>query len=655
MPTSLKTLDPTTGRVGGYLIAWGNPHQRDLQGEYFTPQTDLGLEWYAQRPVLYHHGLDGALKAAVIGVIDHLHTDEQGVWAEAQLDLRQQYARTIQQLIDRGTLGWSSGSLPHLVQVADDGRIERWPIVEGSLTPTPAEPRRTEVRTIKSAYAALGLDTSRLQLSADSHQLSANQSPSVGAHGCAPASQWDGCAPAISNPSVGTPFLASAAYSSNPLPNQPYAESCSLNVDSYKGVPMSNIIELDPTTAAEPTPRKRLPLGDPQDALKTRLSVASPYDTLDALDMLHGYVLLRAAKSFRGVSETYSNALAHKVSKAGITGLKADELTYSTQSGFGDEWVPDLWSAQIWNRARLENAILPLFRSVEMPSNPFELPIEGTDPSVFFVPETKNETDLTLAGSANPIPDSKVGSGKIQLTAQKLALRVGFSAELVEDSIVPVLNIYREQAMRAILASIDHVLLNGDTATSGNINKDGGTPTGTDRYLAFNGLRKLPLVTNTANAVDAAGVPTLALLRQARFTMSPAYAARPTDLAWIVDTGSYAKLLGLSEFLTMEKAGPLATAQTGQIGYMDGAPVIVSAEMSLAAANGKVSTTGASNVKGTALCVYRPGWFVGYRRRIAVSVDYLPYYDSYQLTATVRLAFAPFDTEAASALYNVTV
>jgi HK97 family phage major capsid protein len=639
MPTSLKTLDPTTGRVGGYLIAWGNPHQRDLQGEYFTPQTDLGLEWYAQRPVLYHHGLDGALKAAVIGVIDHLHTDEQGVWAEAQLDLRQQYARTIQQLIDRGTLGWSSGSLPHLVQVADDGRIERWPIVEGSLTPTPAEPSRTEVRTIKSAYAALGLDTSRLQLI----------DQPVGTRRASSAA-------AVTDPSVGTPFLASAAaYSSNPLPNQPYAEGCSLNADSYKGVPMSNIIELDPTTTAEPAPRKRLPLGDPQDALKTRLSVASPYDTLDALDMLHGYVLLRAAKSFRGVSETYSNALAHKVSKAGITGLKADELTYSTQSGFGDEWVPDLWSAQIWNRARLENAILPLFRSVEMPSNPFELPIEGTDPSVFFVPETKNETDLTLAGSANPIPDSKVGSGKIQLTAQKLALRVGFSAELVEDSIVPVLNIYREQAMRAILASIDHVLLNGDTATSGNINKDGGTPAGTDRYLAFNGLRKLPLVTNTANAVDAAGVPTLALLRQARFTMSPAYAARPTDLAWIVDTGSYAKLLGLSEFLTMEKAGPLATAQTGQIGYMDGAPVIVSAEMSLAAANGKVSTTGASNVKGTALCVYRPGWFVGYRRRIAVSVDYLPYYDSYQLTATVRLAFAPFDTEAASALYNITV
>jgi hypothetical protein len=202
------------------------------------------------------------------------------------------------------------------------------------------------------------------------------------------------------------------------------------------------------------------------------------------------------------------------------------------------------------------------------------------------------------------------------------------------------------------------VLLNGDTATSGNINKNGGTPASTDRYMAFNGLRKLALVTNAdtpPNRVDATGAMTLALLRQARFTMAAQYSARPSDLAWIVDGGTYAKLLGLSEFLTMEKAGPMATAQTGQIGFADGAPVIVSAEMALSdAANGKVNfTTPANNTKGTALCVYRPGWFVGYRRKIAVSVDYLPYYDSYQLTATVRLALINFDTDVAAALYNI--
>ena len=38
----------------------------------------------------------------------------------------------------------------------------------------------------------------------------------------------------------------------------------------------------------------------------------------------------------------------------------------------------------------------------------------------------------------------------------------------------------------------------------------------------------------------------------------------------------------------MDKAGPLATAQTGQIGYVDGMPMLVSAEMPLTEADGKV-------------------------------------------------------------------
>ena len=140
-------------------------------------------------------------------------------------------------------------------------------------------------------------------------------------------------------------------------------------------------------------------------------------------------------------------------------------------------------------------------------------------------------------------------------------------------------------------------------------------------------------------------------MREARFKMPGKYAARPTDLAWIVDSGTYAKLLGIDEFLTMDKAGPLATAQTGQIGLVDGIPVFVSAEMPLTEADGKIGS--GTNNRGQALCVYRPGWAVGYRRKIAVSVDYLSYYDSYQLTATVRLAFVRFDNEVASCLYNI--
>ncbi|MFN8372547.1 MAG: phage major capsid protein [Anaerolineae bacterium] len=591
---TLKMLNATEGRVGGYLVVWGSPQRRDLQGEYFTPNTELGLDWYEKRPVLYHHGLDGDLEAAVIGVIDTLKTDEVGVWAEAQLDLRRRYVRTVQRLVEKGVLAWSSGSLPHLVEVADDGFIQRWPIIEGSLTPTPAEPRLTNVGTVKSAYKALGLQ-----------------------------------------------------YIEPPGHHETQEEQ---EGEDY----MSDNEFVTEGTSRESTARKRLPVASEREATKS-ISVGSQFDNLDALDLLHGYVLLRATKNFHGVSEQYANALAWKVQKAGITGIKSNELSNSTQAGFGDEWVPDLWSAEIWRKARLQNVILPLFRSVEMPSNPFELPIEGADPTVYYVPETSDETHLTLAGSGNPIPDSKVASGKVQLNAKKLALRVGFSAELVEDSIIPVLNIYREQAIAAIASSMDYVLLNGDTtsAGTGNINSDNSAPAATDRFMAFDGLRKLPLITKSANSVSAAAAPDLTKLRQVRFKLPARYSAKPSDLAWIVDGGTYAKFLAMTEFLTVDKAGPLATALTGQIGFVDGAPVLVSAEMPLTEADGKVGT--GTNDKGTALCVYRPGWFVGYRRRIAVSVDYLPYYDSYQLTATVRLGFGRFDDDVASVLYNVTV
>ena len=553
--------------------------------------------------MLYHHGLDGDLKAAVIGTIDTLVADETGVWAEAQLDLRQRYVRAVQRLVDKGVLGWSSGSLPHLVEVAGDGQIKRWPIVEGSLTPAPAEPRRTDVHTIKSAYEALGLDMARLGIDQDdADKDTARRVPTV--------IRW--------------------RYETHARQDE-------------------KIIHID-----EP-PRKRLPLASAEDALK-HIRWAARSTRWSAMDLLHGYMLLRSTKHFHGVSERYANALAHKVRKAGLSAIKCDELSLQhpgqlrRRMGPGPVERADLAARRGWKMPFCRCSRRWRCRRI-----PLNCQSKARTRRSTSCRKRCDEDQLSL-GSGNAIPDSKVGSGKVQLAAKKLALRVGFSSELVEDAVIPVLNIYREQAVRAITDSIDYVLLNGDTASSGNINKNGGTPDSTDRYMAFNGLRKLPLVTTTANAVDAAGDPTLALLRQTRFTMAAKYAARPSDLAWIVDGGTYAKFLGMAEFLTMEKAGSLATAMTGQIGFADGAPVIVSAEMPLTdGADGKVSTTAEDNTKGTALCVYRPGWFVGYRRRIAVSVDYLPYYDAYQLTATVRLAFVNFDNDVAAALYNVTV
>lgn len=751
--TRIKAVTGQPGRFAGYLVVWGGPGQRDLQGEYFTPETQFGLEWYNKRPALFHHGLDKAVKGSIIGEIDTLTPDEVGLWAEGILDMRKQYNQIVLKLIERGALSWSSGSLPHLVEVAPDGMIKSWPIVEGSLTPTPAEPRKTEISAIKSAYQELGLDLTPLKL----ENLSADETP---AHD--PAKEQPAKEPVIEaakdagivdpikldapgdpaaipmenemnireiimqvlqaaiqagvaiSPEQQTAIAAQieAAYkpadeamAAAPALNQEQATQVAQAVapmvlkaiqdlkaaeEATRSVVSGVVTEAMKgfTINTQPVSRvgamtsgsNALDLATQQRQQPANvITMRTKYADLSAEDMSFHRLIINSKRRAAGLPPVndshFMRELADKAGKAydagqlrfgdeketaaaikGINFMKANELDHSTQASYGDEWVPDLWSSQLWESARMDNVIMPLFQTVEMPSNPFELPIESTDPTVYYVPETTQESELLLSGSGNPIPDSKMGTGKVQLSAKKLALRTGFSTELDEDSIIPWVSQHRTQSLRAISDAMDNVILNGDTdlTASTNINLIDGTPAATAKYTALNGLRKLWIITTTANAVTAAGIAvTLAKIRAARFTLARAYSADPSKLALITHSEMYATLLGLSEFITMDKAGPKATAMTGQIGFIDGMPVLVSNEYALTDTAGKIPAAGGT--LGSLTIAYKPGWVVGFRRRVNANVEFISWADSYQITATVRLALVNRDADVSSGVYNALV
>jgi len=141
------------GKVGGYLVRWGNPETPDLTGDFFTPDSDLGIESESRLPVYYDHGMDTHFKHTKIGR-GKVTFDDVGAWFEAQLEMRDEYERSIYKLAEAGKLGWSSGAAGHLVDKEPVGKswlIKSWPIAEASLTPTPAEPRNAAV-SIKSFY-----------------------------------------------------------------------------------------------------------------------------------------------------------------------------------------------------------------------------------------------------------------------------------------------------------------------------------------------------------------------------------------------------------------------------------------------------------------------------------------------------------------------
>jgi hypothetical protein len=143
--------------IEGYGVPFGGPIKgRDLHGQFFSKKTDFALDLIpdGQRPLLFQHGLDSSVDTAVIGRWGVKRIDDGGVWVRAQLDARSEYINEIKELVDNDALGFSSGTMGHLVKVAPKtGEILKWALVELSLTPNPANPNAYIVRANKSAAA----------------------------------------------------------------------------------------------------------------------------------------------------------------------------------------------------------------------------------------------------------------------------------------------------------------------------------------------------------------------------------------------------------------------------------------------------------------------------------------------------------------------
>ena len=159
---AIKFADAAETELDILLLPFGGIHNgRDLSGEYFSAKSDFCLDWYPdRRPLLFHHGIRADTGTKAVGHIEPgvAFTDEGG-WVKARLDEHNEYYGAIKQLIAEDALGASSGAMSHLVVVAKSGHIDRWPLVEGSLTPTPCNVMaRVDEATAKGHFKAIGID-----------------------------------------------------------------------------------------------------------------------------------------------------------------------------------------------------------------------------------------------------------------------------------------------------------------------------------------------------------------------------------------------------------------------------------------------------------------------------------------------------------------
>lgn len=145
------------GRTAGWLVEFTDAASPDLENDYFDGATEYGP--HTQSLAFYHHGADQAIGRKALTHPAAITIKDTGVWMEHQLELRDEYEAAIYNLVEKGKLGLSSGTAPHLVERERKGtanHITRWYLgLDASYTPTPAN-WQSRVMPLKSYVKSVG-------------------------------------------------------------------------------------------------------------------------------------------------------------------------------------------------------------------------------------------------------------------------------------------------------------------------------------------------------------------------------------------------------------------------------------------------------------------------------------------------------------------
>ena len=316
----------------------------------------------------------------------------------------------------------------------------------------------------------------------------------------------------------------------------------------------------------------------------------------------------------------------------------------STTAGSGDELVATLEARELWQDVNLQTLVAPIIPTFPMPSNPFDVPRQLGD--VNFFPGTENTATT----------DTALATGRTTLTAFELVGQVPYSFTLEEDGVIAMLPEIRASLVRNVAEVLDDIILNADKSTSNNINADGATISASAAgkahwLLGYNGILHLPLVDNASQANNHNAAVSDDMFNELRAKLGK-YGARPSQLAWVMDVNTFIRVQSISQFRTMDKLGPNATLLTGMLGAVEGIPVIVSEQMQLADADGKITDGSSSNAKGRLLLVNRTQWAQGFRRQLMIDVDRDTQKRQTVVTVSFRHALAERSGTRSSAIHT---
>lgn len=602
----------------------------DRQGETIKPEAfRTGMIAYSRNPIiLYNHDSNRP-----VGRMVDWGIDDTGLWIQVEVARGVPDADLVWSLIEQGVLNaFSVCTVEQILRNEDDVNvIERWDLAEISIVTVPAN---------AGAIFHISEDKRALKFLKSKEELTMSEKNTEG--------QKPNQKPEDNKPLVDIEAIVAKAISGLSTKIEALTDKKGANNDGDDGEKENK----------ENVEKLQTELTEQKDQIKTLTDQIEKFQKIPInagkIPFPDGSRITIGDKfARRGLKSLTDLYLLNQilVSSGKTPSSELQKALDTATSDEGADYIATALASEIWATIHLDAKIAPLFTFLEMPTDPYKLPVDSTLPEMFYVGES-------LVYNASDFPENAPATGYKQLDAKKFVIHCMYSGELDEDSIIPVLPFIRSQLVTSALHGIDNVILNGDTVATatGNINLDDAEPESTKNYLSMDGLRKLALVTNTANKSADASIATLTaagfnLLRGLMVN----WGITPSDLAFIVDVGTYLKAVALTEVKTVDQYGSQATILMGELAKIFGIPIIVSEEMSKTEADGKVCKTPASNTKGQICLVNRRGWLGGWRRKLKIETERIIATDQYRIVGTLRFALINFDTEVSAVGYNITV
>lgn len=290
-----------------------------------------------------------------------------------------------------------------------------------------------------------------------------------------------------------------------------------------------------------------------------------------------------------------------------ILGLETKAETFNTENtGNGMELVPkEEFSRSVFEEIRNESkllSILPGFHG----SVPVDLVVPVIGEFWFF----ENAPEYTDTTQTLPYNYRLPNTGQIKLSREKLIMTIPVSDELLAAGI-DIEKYIRSGLAWAGSRTSESIIINADNSTgTGNINDKGATVSAGDprHWFRNHGLRKTALSQSASLDVWALSEADLYAIKN----LLGSKASVGNDCLWITNTATSGIIAQLPTLMNAYQSGRTSTLLKGMESNILGSDIYIARDLLLTDATGAVTSTPASNVKGSILYLNKSAPQFGY-------------------------------------------